>query len=226
MSDFFSDIYPYFLRTGLYIEACQIHQLDIGTTSLPYDYVYGYEFIKDKNYRLYGGEIGLFLELENNVKMLHEIYQENPVFEIDEEMEKKDLFNDIKNGIDTSGKYWNTSTRKDGAFTGDEVPYIQQLLLCDEGLKIQKQYLFMNLYGNNNNLVIQKMMGWNCTDNAKSLACIFLVENFNILYWIDNAIEDISNLKDMADFLLGMFANNDDKIIQAYNYLKQFEGEE
>lgn len=222
----FDEIKELWLAWGLYLAVCWEHDLDFNSTELPYDFISNYERSElDGNLRLYGGNIGIFKEYQYNVKMLHEIYLEkranNTINEISEDDEKNPLYMDIKNGVGTSGINWAVKEEQNGIFNVEELPFIQSLIGSQEGIKIQFSYLNMRIYCYENRISVQRIQEMEISNQSKCLLATFLYWNDLPIFWADDYIqsESLYTVEETANFLLGIFDELDERIIQMYDYI-------
>lgn len=211
------DYFEYsWLSWGLYLSTCYYHDLDFDTATLPYDYVGNYEFSEtDTDKRLYGGEIGLFHEVEHNVQMLHDIYKEldtKPTLDI-----SNPLYNDIVNGSGTSGIDWNVNKKQKGIFNFDELETIQNLLITEIGKETQFDYLLAYLYHINRVWAYRWIEIQPIENRAKCLLACFLLNDTDIFLWVDD-IEGIEDLEDTATVLLNL-CDCDEEINAYYEYI-------
>lgn len=237
----FDTIQPLWLAWGLYLSTCWEHDIEFDSTELPYDYISNYERSElDKDLRLYGGEVGIFKEVEANVKMLSEIYHEmlenNLIEPITNEMLANPLFNDIAKGnfkkdnnvlTGDSGVQWGKTEFQNGIFSYNELEYIQKLLSSDIGIRWQFTYLSLRLYCYENKISVQKInLIPNLEPKAKCFLATFLYWNDLPIYWFDDFIAEgnnIQTLEDTADYIIGIFDDEMDKrTIEMFDYINTY----
>lgn len=217
----FERIEPTYLAWGLYLSTCLENEVELGSKKLPYEYIASYDY-RDMhgNNIFYGGEIGVFHELKNNIYLLSDIYHEQKDFIFTSEERKNPLYNAIVSR-GTIGYSFNIPSIGGGIFCLDEVTIIQQLLKSEIGIKKQFDYLKMNLYQSYNKSINDIILSLRCDYNAKILLCTYAYWQDDVirLFYSYNEENNIQSLDEMFLFLCHVKESDIDRLVLLYQYI-------
>lgn len=163
--------------------------------------------------------MGFFHELKNNVKLLHEIYLD---LETKPDLNTtNDLYNDIVNGVGTSGKHWNIPEIGKGIFTESETYTIQQILNTKESFKKQWEYLNSYLWNPLNLWQTLDIFEMTCDYQAKCLLATYILWKPEVISWVNGASSQPENLYDMAEFLVSIRIDDKNRIEKMVAYIEE-----
>lgn len=205
---------------GLYLSACWENDVDYTNPELPFDYIANYQRdVVDTDVRLYGGEIGLFHWLEENIDLLHEIYLAiDPKPTLDT---TNPLYLDIIEGNGTSEINWAVSDIQCGIFNLDELETIENLLKSDVGITAQKELIKQKLYDPTNTWQVMTIYELEITYQAKCLLATYLFWCPYLISWVEMDKEEITDLESMASYLIAIRENDTERILSLYNYINE-----
>ena len=217
------------LNYGLYIHACYLNDIEMGSDTLPFSYIANEEYINFNDGRKFGGEIGVFHFLSDNINLLHNIYisekESNPLFEIENisnltesiiNGEKENLY-----GIPRVGR---------GIFTKEEFTIIKSLLESDFS-EIEQHYLIeYNLYNEKDlwkleliSSVYENETEIELDEKSKCILSTYLLFNSEILVFLLD--EKPKNFNEVCNFLLTYDNENSERILKSREYILSIESE-
>lgn len=216
----FTNFYPKWKGEGLRLGACLSHDLPLSeTTSFPFDYVASYaRSALDGSSILYGGELGLFETLEDNILLLNNIYLEMknpPALDTG-----NPLWYAVENYPDVKGYNWGISEVQKGIFNEWELENLQAILGSDEGIEAQFLLLQFELYAPENSFAVRILDGNNHLENKAKcfLACFLNKDRWVCSYFSGR---EYKTLKQVADKMLTLRNNKKVEIMKLYNYINE-----
>lgn len=217
----FESIEPSYLAWGLYLSTCLENEVELGSHKLPYDYIDMFDYRNMHGNKIfYGGEIGVFHELQNNIYLLSDIYNNQNTIQFSENDLKNPLFQAIVSR-ETKSYHFNIPSIAGGIFCYDELNSIQVLLKSEIGIKKQFDYLKMNLYQRCNRTINDIVLGLQCDYNAKILLCTYVYWQDDVirLFYSYNLENEIHTIDEMFLFLCNVKESDIDRLVLLYEFI-------